>query len=59
MRRWLVIIGESSGELCGKNDYKGVAGRLSKFSENHILTEGQRGFRPGRRCADQVLEECV
>ena len=30
-------------------------GRISKFSENHILTEGQGGFRPGKVCADQVL----
>ena len=38
-----------------------MAGRLSKFSENHILTESKSGFRPGRRCADQVLsvKECV
>ena len=32
-----------------------LAGRLSMFSANHILTEGQSGFRPGRGCADQVL----
>ena len=29
-----------------------LAGRLSMFSENHILTEGQGGFRSGRGCAD-------
>ena len=54
MRRWLVI-GDTSGELCGKSDDKGVADRLSKFSENHILIEGQGGFRLGRGCDDQVL----
>ena len=32
-----------------------LAGRLSKFSENHILTDGQGRFRPGRGCADQIL----
>ena len=32
-----------------------LAGRLSKFSDNRILTEGQGGFRPGRGFADQVL----
>ena len=32
-----------------------LAGRLSKFSENRILTESQGGFRPWRGCADQVL----
>ena len=32
-----------------------LAGRLSKFLDNHILIEGQGGFRPGRGWADQVL----
>ncbi len=32
-----------------------LAGRLSMFSENRILTEGQGGFKPGKGCADQVL----
>ena len=32
-----------------------LADRLSKFSENHIPTVGQGGFRPGSGCADQVL----
>ena len=32
-----------------------LAGRFCVFAENHILTEGQAGFRPGRGCADRVL----
>ena len=39
MMKWLVIIGDSYGELCSKSD-ESVAGKLSKFSENHILAEG-------------------
>ena len=55
MRRWLVITGDSFGKFYGKSYDKSVASRLSMFSNNHILTEGQGGFSPGRGCAVQVL----
>ena len=47
--------GKALGICVAKVMTRLLAGRLSKFSENHILTKGQGGFRPGSGCADQVL----
>ena len=47
--------GIALGSCVAKVVTRVLAGRLSKFSENHILTKGQGRFRPGRGCDDQVL----
>ena len=66
--RWIMPLFKAENEKVAGN-YRGItqgscvakvmtwvlAGRLSKFSDNYILTEGQGGFRPRRGCADQVL----
>ena len=45
--------GIALGSCVAKVMTRVLAGRLSTFSDNHILTEGQGGFGPGRRCADR------
>ena len=49
------VTGNYRGIALGSLATRMLAGRLSKFSENHIVTECQGGFRPVKGCADPVL----